>query len=322
MCQCEDGLKMKEEKAENMGSMAWVVALCVLSVAVNVFLAWKVWELRHAADELRTLFAERLMAETNVGMDLSTSDSKMRQLAVDMDRQLKLLREEQLRYERGDQELKRAVTNISHDLRTPLTAICGYLELLQEEEMSAPAREYLAILGNRTAAIRELTEELFRYSVVRTPGDQGEHLLQEVLSLNAVLEEVMADYYGAFVQAKITPKVWLPEDTICRRGNRQALSRILSNIISNAIKYSDGDFEVKLAEDAKMCFSNTAAALDEVSVGNLFERYFTVESGEHATGLGLAIARTLTEEMGGQIDAYYEKGKLAITLDLSKLPLR
>lgn len=315
---------MKAEKGRGfieMGSMAWISVLCVLSVALNVFFAWKVWEIRSAADELRVQFADRLSGDTNVGLDLATSDKKMVQLAADMDRQLKLLREEHIRYVRGDAELKRAVTNIAHDLRTPLTAIRGYLELLCGAKMGEESREYLSVIEGRVQAMTELTEELFRYSVLRTQKDDGWQVEWENISINAVLEEVMAGYYGAFVQAGITPKVIFPETDIRRMGDRQALLRILSNIMSNAIKYSDGDFEVELTADAKMIFANTASSLDEVSVGNLFERFFTVESGERATGLGLSIARTLTQEMGGEIDACYKKGKLAVTLDVSGLPL-
>ena len=97
-----------------------------------------------------------------------------------------------------------------------------------------------------------------------------------------------------------------------RKLNKQALSRILSNVVSNAIKYSDGDFSVILEENGNFHFSNKAGKLDEVQVGHLFERFFTVENGRNATGLGLSIAKTLIEEMNGQIEAEYKNGRLHI----------
>ena len=93
-----------------------------------------------------------------------------------------------------------------------------------------------------------------------------------------------------------------------------AVSRIFSNIISNALKYSDGDFIVAMDEDGNITFANTAHNLDAVTVGRLFDRFYTVEVSRNATGLGLSIAKLLVERMGGTIDAQYEEGQLKISL--------
>ena len=202
-----------------------VSIFCILLGVLVLILLWKIYALRKAADELREEFADRLQEDTNVGIDISTSDKKMRTLAADMDRQIKQLRREHLRYEQGDAELKNAVTNISHDLRTPLTAISGYLDLLAEEEMSEEVREYLSIIENRVDAMKGLTEELFRYSVVLSGPDYEE---REMVSLNGAIEEALAAYYGALKEAGIEPEIMLPEMTIYRKINRQALARILT----------------------------------------------------------------------------------------------
>lgn len=284
-------------------------ALAALSAASALFLLFKLISLRQSAIELRTQLAERMRTDTNVGIDITASDKQMRQLAADLDRQLKLLRKKQIQYTRGDQELKTAVTNISHDLRTPLTAVYGYLDLLKQEEMSDTARKYLAIIRSRTEALRTLSEELFRYSVILSVDSC---VKQEVLSLQAVLEECMAQYYGAFVEAGIKPDITLSDHAVIRMLNRQSLARIISNIISNALKYSDGDFCVHLDNEGTMHFSNHSAKLDPVTAGHLFDRFYTVETGHRSTGLGLSIARTLTEEMHGKIDAEYQDGRLLI----------
>ena len=285
--------------------------LCVLSIASAV-LAWgKVLLLHQALDEICIQFEERLKEDTNVGISVSTSDKKIRSIAVFLDRQLKALRKEQIRYLQGDKELKAAVMNISHDLRTPLTAICGYLDLLKEEEVSQTVREYLSIVENRALALKKLTEELFRYSVILSSDCYEE---REELSLNQALEECIGEYYGALKGAGIEPVVILPETRVKRNLNRQAVSRILSNLISNAIKYSDGDFFVELKTDGRIIFENHAKGLDEIQVGHLFERFYTVESGRKATGLGLSIAKTLTEEMGGSLEAGYKNGSLYLKL--------
>ncbi|MDE5931133.1 MAG: HAMP domain-containing histidine kinase, partial [Lachnospiraceae bacterium] len=92
------------------------------------------------------------------------------------------------------------------------------------------------------------------------------------------------------------------------------LSRIIGNIISNAMKYSDGDLQITLSERGEMTFSNHASGLDEVQAGKLFDRFYTVHTARKSTGLGLSIAKQLTERMGGIIDAGYREGMLSIYL--------
>lgn len=291
--------------------------VCALLCMIIILLIIKIVSIRKAADELRLELSERMKTETNVGIDISASDKKMRALAADIDRQLKLLRKEQIRYLRGDQEVKNAITNISHDLRTPLTAICGYMDLLLQEEVTDTVKEYLLIIENRIRLLKELTEELFRYSVVMSFDFSND---KEEISLNSALEESIAAYYGVFKEKGIEPEVSIPDKIIRRQLNGQAVSRIFSNIISNAIKYSDGDFKVILEDNGVIHFLNKAKRLDEVQIGHLFERFYTVETGRSSTGLGLSIAKTLTEEMGGSIYADYKNEVLSITVDFFHRP--
>ena len=112
-----------------------LIIIGILLLIIFVLLA-KVWFLRKSAQEISEAFRDRLTADTNTLIDISTRDPYMRKLAADINTQLRLLRKERHRYQQGDLELKEAVTNISHDLRTPLTAINGYLDLLEREEKS------------------------------------------------------------------------------------------------------------------------------------------------------------------------------------------
>ncbi len=288
--------------------------LCILTlllIFIIIMLILKLISIRRSADELRESFADRLKSDTNVGIIISTSDKKMKSLAADMDRQLKLLRKAQLNYMQGNRDLKTAVTNISHDLRTPLTAICGYMELLKRERLSDTALHYLDIMENRIYTLKSLTETLFDYSVILT-SQSGRN--KEQLSLNTLLEETTAAHYGALKNAGIEPLISIPETEVRRFADRQALTRILANLMDNAIKYGGRDLSVTLTTDGNITFRNRADKLDELTAGRLFERFFTVESGERSTGLGLSIAKTLTEELGGSIKADFADGCLSITI--------
>ena len=286
------------------------LACAILAIAV-LALGIKVLSMRRSARQMLRELTEKLSEDTNTLISLSGSDREMRRLAAELNRQLRTLRELRLRYQQGDQELKDAVTNISHDLRTPLTAICGYLELLEREEKSEAASRYLERIAERTEAMKALTEELFRYSVVLSTA---EDMTPEPVDLNAALEEASADFYAALTGRGIEPVIDLPQTHVVRHLNRAALNRILSNLFSNALKYSDGDLEVTLSPEGELAFSNAAAGLDPVQVGRLFDRFFSLEAARSSTGLGLAIARTLVERMGGSIAAGYQAGRLTVTV--------
>ena len=287
------------------------IIACVLLAATVTVLLIKIYLMKKSAGEIAEKLSEKLSEDTNTLIDISSGDRDMRKLAESLNVQLKKLRRESLRYRRGDAELKEAVTNISHDLRTPLTAVSGYLNLLEREEKSDTVKTYLGHISNRTEAMKTLTEELFRYSIVAS----AKPLNYEKLCLNSVLEESLAEFYGAVVQRGITPEIEITEERVERPLDRFALKRIFGNIIGNAVKYSCGDLFVTLTADGTITFSNTAEKLDSVTVGRFFDRFYTVETAGNSTGLELSIAKLLAEQMGGVITAEYIGEKVVITLE-------
>lgn len=283
-----------------------IIALCV-----------KIYLLKKSAREIAAEFADRLQTDTNSLIGISSRDKDMRNLADSVNRQLAILRREHLRYTQGDSELKTAITNISHDLRTPLTAICGYLDIIKKEEKPEKISGYLAIIEDRAALMKSLTEELFKYSVIVSENGDGK---PEDVVINSVLEDSIMGYYAALSEKGIEPSVHITEKRITRRLDRGDLARVFSNLIGNALKYSDGDLTISLDDDGVISFSNTAASLDGVDVGRLFERFYTVEAARGSTGLGLSIARTLVERMGGTIAAEYSDNTLCIRIVLPENP--
>ena len=286
-----------------------ICILAAISCLINLLLIWKIILLRRSADALREGIQERLEEDTNTLLSIPSRDSAMRRLASGLNDQLRRLRRERRRYQNGDRTLKDAVTSVSHDLRTPLTAICGYLDLLEGEEKSETAARYLELIRGRTDHLRELMEEFFRTSAVLSAQEMPE---TEDIDLVGAVEEALAAWYGVLSAKGITPEADLPEGPVVRRLNREALGRVLSNILSNAAKYSPGDLRVSLDPDGTIAFSNRAPGLTPVLAQRLFDRYFTVETGREAVGLGLAIARQLTEQMGGQAGADYQDGVLRV----------
>lgn len=290
--------------------MVWVLAAGFALLALG--LGWKVALLRHGIKGLRRDLVERRGQDTNTLLSLPCRDRELRRLASALNQELRALRQERLRYQQGDKELKEAVVNISHDLRTPLTAISGYLQLLQGQDLPPDTRRYLEQIGGRTHAMKRLTEELFRYSVVVSE----ENLAREPVDLRRAVEEALLSFYGALEGRGIEPQVRLPEEKVERLLDPAAVNRVLGNILTNALKYSAGDLEVTLEESGRLTFSNSAPGLDPVAAGRLFDRFYTVEAARNSTGLGLSIAKELTQRMGGSIGAELHGGTLTVWLKL------
>lgn len=282
-----------------------------LLCAVIAALIIKIIVLKRNARSIGSQFEQKLNEDTNTPISVNTVDKDMRRLAGSINTSLRKLRAEHNRYVCGDAELKAAITNISHDLRTPLTAIMGYLEVMKDTPKSEKIEQYLAIIKSRTEAMKQLTEELFCYSVVLS-GGSGE---KKETVVNKVLEDSIMNYYGALSEKGISVKADITETKIVRTLDENSLARVLSNLLNNAIKYSSGDLEITLKEPCTMTFTNTAE-LTQTQVERLFDRFYTVETARGSTGLGLSIARTLTEQMGGTISASLDKDRLTITLIL------
>lgn len=287
----------------------WLWVSIGILIAIIIALLVKIHILQKSVKEIEIAFADRLVTDTNILIDISSSDKNVRRLANTINGQLRKLRTERRRFQQGDLELKNAVTNISHDLRTPLTALSGYLELLEQEEKSETVNRYIEIMKDRVDILTQLSEELFRYSVIISTKD---NITKEQVIINTVLEESIAAFYTILTERNIVPDIQISEIKVVRMLDRSALSRVFSNLISNVIKYSDGDLKIVLSENGEIAFSNMASGLDEIQVGRLFDRFYTVEAARKSTGLGLTISKTLVEQMKGTISAIYENNRLSI----------
>lgn len=286
--------------------------LLLLSIIVNIFLIVKIIAMKQSLVQLRTDFEERLQIHTNTLLRVSSRDPQIIRLASSMNQNLARLRDAYNRYEQGDNEIKTAITNITHDLRTPLTAILGYLDLCDKLDRSEDMSRYLSVIRDRAVHMKKLTEELFSYSVSTMEEIPEEK--QEVF-INQVLEDCIMDVYPSLQERGIIPVIEITEKRIVRLLYPSYVERIITNLLGNAQKYSDGDLEISLSEDGTLRVANSARDLSGVDVNKLFDRFFTVENARnHSTGLGLSIVRLFASRMNCDLNAEYENGQLVIMI--------
>ncbi len=211
--------------------------------------------------------------------------------------------EERLRSERMKTEL---ITNVSHDLKTPLTSIINYIELLKREDLPPETqREYLDVLDRQSAKLKKLTEDVIEASKAAS-GVMPVNA--EILDVRELLEQSVGEYAERMKQAGVTPVIHAPEQETCILADGRLLGRVLDNFITNIIKYAQPGtrayFDLsESAGETVVAVKNTSQAPLDMPADELMERFVRGDSSRstEGSGLGLSIARSLTELMGGRM---------------------
>ena len=211
-------------------------------------------------------------------------------------------------YRQKDERLKEAITNLSHDIRTPLTSLGGYFDLLCDCEEEQDEERYQQIIRERIRTLETMLEELFTYTKLQNDAYVLE--LQKENITKIVCDNILS-FYQEIKKRKIEPDIRVEEDNVWIWGNQMAAARIIQNIIRNALLHGSGGLEIQAGRENRIysfeC-SNTVENPEEIDVEQVFTRFYKSDSARQAasTGLGLAITKELTERMGGTICARLE----------------
>ena len=285
--------------------------LCIIILFITSIISIKYILLKLSLNKLYKDFELIINSDTNNLLTISCNDKNLKEFINKLNKNLKKLRKLELEYNQGNINLKHTITNISHDLRTPLTAIRGYLDILDKKNFTKEQIKYFNIINTKVNDLVNLTEELFNYSKIL---DKAYLIKKERVCLNIVLEEVLCSYYDLFKNNNIIPKIDITSNKIIKEIDLICFKRIIENIISNLLKYSNKSIYIKLDNTGSITFINKTKKLDKVSVGKIFDRYFTVESSKKSNGIGLSIAKELVILNNGEITAKYINNKLIIKI--------
>ena len=288
----------------------------IILVFVCIFLIVKLFIIKKTIREIEKSFTYILESDTNNIVTISSLDKDIKNLTINLNKNLVELRKQKLQYKNGNQELKKIITNISHDLRTPLTAHKGYIDLIKQEKLSDNQKKYLKIIQKKSDEITELTGQLFEFSKIVDTLENNINIKKEECCINEILEETLVNFYSIFKEKSIIPTIKITDKKMYKTINKVSIVRIFENILSNVSKYSNGNFKVEMNEDGIITFSNKATSLDATTVQKIFDRYFSVENAKESTGIGLSIAKQLVELNNGTIKAAYNDGYLIIEINL------
>lgn len=217
----------------------------------------------------------------------------------------------------NEEKLRASITNMSHDLRTPLTSIIGYLQMIKSEKQSeADKKEYIEIVERRTKALQQLINSF--YDLSRIEGNEYKFNYKKV-NLSNVLCENIAVFYNDFINNNIEPIIEVEENIKEIISDDVAISRIFSNLIGNMIKHGGNFVKITLKQEDNLIvteFINNVTEVTEENLDKLFDRFYTVDNSrsDKNTGLGLYITKILVERLGYFIDAKMEEENLIIRI--------
>lgn len=255
--------------------------------------------------------------ERNRQLKALTTNHGIEQLLKEINNIYQARQQERIVYQRREIQIRREIENISHDLRTPLTSIIGYVELIQDVQTIETERvKYLQVIRKRAKVLQGFIQDFFELS--RIEG-QNYPLLLDVVQVQNALSEVVVAYYNEFEKKQIQVEVELENKPCFIIADKLQFNRILNNLVQNALKYSQSQFILKQCTvdgDCIIQFQNDKKQMKEGELNLIFDRFYTgdLSRNNQSAGLGLTISKILVEKMKGNIEARLDKNLFVIEL--------
>ena len=250
--------------------------------------------------------ARQLREDEGARVRMAAPNRAAEDLLSAVNRLLELREADEAEHRRQEHAIRQQISNISDDLRTPLTSILGYLQLLEGDSLTVEERrEYLGIVRGRAKALQSLITSF--YDLSRLEG--GEYpLSREKVDLYHVLSELVAEFYNDFEQSGFDMTVELAPGLPAVTADPAGVLRVFTNLIRNALEHGQKRMSILLyrqEETVVSAFSNDAAGLTREDVEHVFDRFFTADKMRtgQSTGLGLAIVKALVGQMGHRVTA-------------------
>ena len=217
---------------------------------------------------------------------------------------------------RKEREISDIYTNLSHDIRTPLTSLDGYFQLLEQADSEEDRKRYLFIIQERIESLKGMLEELFTYTKLRNERYSFELL---PIKMNTVLTKTVFSYYDVWGEKGIVPEFSIEEEPIWIMGNEQALQRVLQNMIKNGLEHGNKEIKISLKREenrAILQVKNRVKNYEEIDIHQVFNRFYKsdVSRNKTSTGLGLSIAKEFVLRMNGEIEASMEEDWFCVTI--------
>ena len=232
---------------------------------------------------------------------------------------LDMQKKERKQYIEKEKIIADTYTNLSHDIRTPLTSLDGYFQLLGECDNQEDQKRYLAIIRERVQSLNDMLEELFTFTKLK---NDSYYLELTQCCINRILKDTIFSYYEQWVEQGIVPEFQITEEPLFIQGNVQALGHVIRNIVKNGLDHGEKRIWVVLKKiEDKVCLEikNQIANAEEIDVSQVFERFYKADKArsKNSTGLGLSFAKEFVLRMKGEIRAEVNEDIFCVCISFS-----
>ena len=291
-----------------MDLLTWIAIGAALTF-LALFIAYRI-QIRKLCRQLAFLRSHN----TNMRISSGAPFSELRALTEEMNEVVSESRTAKRAALSKENDLKRSIANLSHDIRTPLTSLEGYFQLLSESTQPEDRQRYLTIIRGRIDSLKNMLEALFTYTKLQ---DEAYVLPVEPMNFSKTVYDTMFSFYEEFKAKGIEPEIHFSDERLYIQANEKEIQRVLQNVLKNALLHGNDSISVSLRRAEKsVCFScsNNLLQPEKIDMSQLFTRFYkadTARSGS-STGLGLSISKELTERMGGTMKASVDNGRFSI----------
>lgn len=290
-----------------------IIGVLLLIVIILTLLLWRYQ--RQIKDICRQLaFLEQ--HDSNMILTHEISIGGIKQLVDLLNNLILKQKKERNDYLKKEKKIAETYTSLSHDIRTPLTSLDGYVQLLGASENPEEQKRYLAIVQERIESLKDMLEELFTYTKLKNDSYQLE---MSECCLNKILKNTIFSYYEDWKKRGIEPQIEITDTLLYIEGNQQGLRRVIQNIVKNAIDHGEKHIRISMKQvenRAVLKVYNRVEHAEEIDVSQVFERFYKQDKARshNSTGLGLSIAREFVYRMHGEISAEIVKEEFCITI--------
>jgi len=293
--------------------MTYMIIILMLIIAVS-FLSVKLCLVKR---QLRKM-AEQMQEQNEGLVSVDFVDKDLEAVALHINEKLEQFQKVKVEAVKNEQAMKTSISMISHDMRTPLTSVIGYLQLAEKSCTDEETLQDIKVALDRAKYSNKLVDDFFELSVV--DSKQYTPVMEKVNLCEVVCEEILANYL-AFEKKGITPLFEQADDEILVLADRKLLARVVQNLISNGIKYSAGKMEFLITTDECVTLAISNSISEVIDTKKIFDKFYRADASRNGegAGLGLYICQKLVEEMNGKISASSEDESLTINIEFINL---
>lgn len=297
-------------------SESTMVVIIVLLSAVAVAMALILISLLSQMKSIRSQVHFISRNDTNKRISFYGKSRSFRRLAKDINEIIDSYDERHDRILREDKEIKDTLTNMSHDIRTPLTSLKGYFELLDQTDDPEERKKYTNIIYGRIESLSEILETMFLYTKVSNVNFK---ISIDPIECSKIILETMFEYYDDFQEKGYDVDIDVDEG-IRILGNEQSLKRIMQNLIRNSLVHGGGDVKLSVKPEegkkVKIILDNLLEEGQHPDPNRVFDRYYKGDASRHtgSSGVGLSVVKKLVESMNGDITAFVGNGRFRIEM--------